>query len=568
VYVSGGQSSSSALAHDAAAIRAAIGHSTSSSTGGISGLIRQDINPQPASALKRRGHIVWGLDEFPAQWNFNEINGPESSTANVLGAILPLPMVSNAKGVVLPDRDYIRSIKQTSTDPQTIKARLNPHARWSDGTAITEADYAANLTACDGKRKAYRCASNIGYEQIKSVSEGKHGKFSVVVVFNKPFADWKAIFDAYLYPAYYYSTADLFNKSYLNKIPVTGGPFGDPKLDRSKGTVTVTRNPRWWGRTPRLSKIVFTAFDGSAAANRAFVHGRVDYDFDVAVDKPDYRKISHARHGHVTLAAGPDYRQLTVNSVHDPRKFMKDVKVRQAVELAINRNALIKSDLAGIPWPTVPLDNHFFMNVQKGYRNDMGDLATYDPQRADQLLEADGFVKDGAGYYRKKGHEIDLDFMIPAGIISSQNEAFLTQAMLKDAGIKMRINTVPTNQWANKYLVPGRFDIAPFTWLGTSFPISSSASIYLSAKHGGGQNFTGTANPASDALLQRALRASGPTTATKLANKADRLLYQEVHTITLFERPQMCGVSNRLANLGSFGFANVDYTKIGWMKKS
>jgi hypothetical protein len=30
----------------------------------------------------------------------------------------------------------------------------------------------------------------------------------------------------------------------------------------------------------------------------------------------------------------------------------------------------------------------------------------------------------------------------------------------------------------------------------------------------------------------------------------------------------MCGVSNGLANLGSFGFASIDYTKIGWMKKS
>jgi peptide/nickel transport system substrate-binding protein len=554
---SGWRASTSASSRDA----------TSKSTGTAGDLKRQDINPQPMSALRRRGQIVWGLDEFPSQWNFNQVDGPESSTANVLGAVLPQPMVANAEGVVHPDHDYITSIKQTSSNPQTVKAKLNPHAKWSNGTAITEADYAANLMACNGKHRRFECASDTGYKQIKSVSEGGGGRDSVVVKLKPAFSDWKALFTTYLYPRRYYKSGRAFNSGYRNKIPVTAGPFGNPKLDRSKGTVTVTRDPNWWGRTPRLSKIVFKALSTSAA-NRGFVHGRVDYDFGVAVDKADYRTISLAKHGHVTLAAGPDYRQLTINSVHDRHHFMKSGKVRRAVELAINRNALIKSDLAGIPWPTVPLDNHFFMNVQKRYRDNMGGLASYNPQQADRLLHDSGFRKDSHGYYAKRGHEINLDFMIPAGIRSSRHESKLTKAMLEKAGIKMHVTKVSPSKWAGKYLIPGRFDIAPFSWLGTPFPISSSVSIYSSPRHGGGQNFTGTSNRAVDRLLRRALSASSATKAATLANRADRLLYREVHTITLFERPQMCGVSDGLANIGSFGFASIDYTKIGWMKKS
>ena len=34
----------------------------------------------------------------------------------------------------------------------------------------------------------------------------------------------------------------------------------------------------------------------------------------------------------------------------------------------------------------------------------------------------------------------------------------------------------------------------------------------------------------------------------------------------LYQRPQMNGVKNGIANLGSFGFASVDYTKIGYLK--
>ncbi|MBV9485959.1 MAG: ABC transporter family substrate-binding protein, partial [Frankiaceae bacterium] len=410
------------------------------------------------------------------------------------------------------------------------------------------------------KHKGYQCASNTGYNQIKSVSEGDNGKFSVVVVFKKPFTDWKAIFDTFLYPAHYMSTADLFNTGYVSKIPVTGGPFGNPQFNKSAQTVTVTPDPNWWGDKPLLDKIVFETLS-STAANQAYVNGEINFDYDVAVDPDDYKQINKAKDGHVTLAAGPDYRQITVSSVHG---FMTDEKVRQAVMMGINRDLLIKSDLNHIPWPTVPLNNHFFMNSQDGYTDNTANLGTYNPTAAEQLLKDDGFVKDKNGYYAKGGKEIDLEFMIPDGIVSSQNEGELTQELLKQIGIKVHINAVPINQWSGKYLTPGKFDLAPFSWLGTPFPISSSLSIYSSPKNGGGQNFTGTANPQVDTLLKQAVSEPDATKATDLANQADKLLYQEVHTITLFQRPQMCGVTNGLANLGSFGFASIDYTKIGY----
>jgi peptide/nickel transport system substrate-binding protein len=537
---------------------------TTNDKGQTAGLTVQDINPQPVSALKQGGTVKWSLDQYSTQWNAAQIDGPESSTFNVLSSIMPTPMVSQADASVVADPDYITSISQTSTSPQTITAKLNPTAHWSDGTSITEADYAANLTACDGTpaHKGYQCASNTGSDQIKSVSTNNGDKFSVVLVFAKPFTDWKALFDTYFYPAHYMSTAALFNSGYLNKIPVTGGPFGDPQFNKSAQTITVTPDANWWGNKPLLDKIVFETLS-STAANQAYVNGEINYDYDVAVDPDDYKTISKAQDGHVSLAAGPDYRQITVSSVHG---FMTDEKVRQAVEMGINRDLLIKADLNHIPWPTVPLDNHFYMNSQAGYQDNTGDLGKYNTAGAEQLLQSDGFTKDSSGYYAKDGKEIDLDFMIPDGIVSSQNEGELTQEMLKQIGIKVHINAVPINSWSNKYLTPGKFDLAPFSWLGTPFPISSALSIYSSPKDGGGQNFTGTANPAVDKLLKQAVGEPDPATATSLTNQADALLYQEVHTITLFQRPQMSGVTNGLANLGSAGFASVDYTKIGYMK--
>ena len=68
----------------------------------------------------------------------------------------------------------------------------------------------------------------------------------------------------------------------------------------------------------------------------------------------------------------------------------RHAKVRQALMVGTDRTAIIKSDLTGIPWPDVPLDNHFFMNSQAGYQDNMGDLGTYDAGKAKSLLTSDG----------------------------------------------------------------------------------------------------------------------------------------------------------------------------------
>lgn len=538
------------------------GTPSTSSNGQTSGLKISDINPQPVSALKQGGTVVWALDQYSSQWNYNQVDGPEASTLNVISAVLPITFFSDTKGNVTPDKDYILSANETSTSPQTIEMKLNPKAKWSDGTPITEADYAAEWKALNGKNKAYQVASSTGWDQIRSVTPGASGKYSVKVVFSKPFSDWKSLFTP-LYPAAYDNSPSKFNKGYLNAIPVTAGPFGNPKFDKSAQTVTVTPNPNWWGAKPMLDKIVFKALE-STAANQAYVNGEIDYDFDVAVDSADYKQISAASGGHVTLAAGPDYRQFTFNGTHG---FMKDEKVRQAIVLGTQRDALIKSDLTGIPWPAIPLDNHFFMNSQAGYQNNAGDLANYDPNKAKQMLTQDGFTMNG-DYLAKGGKTLEIGFTIPAGIQSSKNEGELFQAMMKQIGVKVDIKTVPSNDFFDKYIIPGNFDVSPFSWLGTPFPISSSLSIYASPKAGGGQNFTGLSNPQVDKLLREAISSTDAQKAVSLTNQADKLLWQEVHTLTLFQRPQMCGVTKGLANLGSFGFATIDYTKIGWMKNS
>ncbi len=48
-------------------------------------------------------------------------------------------------------------------------------------------------------------------------------------------------------------------------------------------------------------------------------------------------------------------------------------------------------------------------------------------------------------------------------------------------------------------------------------------------------------------------------------NQADVKIWDLVHSITFYQRPQMTAVNKSLANVGSYGFAQPDYTKIGFV---
>ena len=57
--------------------------------------------------------------------------------------------------------------------------------------------------------------------------------------------------------------------------------------------------------------------------------------------------------------------------------------------------------------------------------------------------------------------------------------------MLEKIGVKVDIQTVPTDDFFDKYVSPGNFDLTVFSWIGTPFPISSSQSIYAEPKGDG-----------------------------------------------------------------------------------
>ncbi|GAA3757636.1 ABC transporter family substrate-binding protein [Salinactinospora qingdaonensis] len=538
---------------------------SSETDGGPQRLSAVEINPTDRAELADGGTLRWGINEFPSQWNFHHANGGLSTVSTVLTSLMPRPFRVDGSGEAHPDPDYVRDVTVEFSPRQTVTLRLNPQARWSDGTPITWRDYAGMVYALSGESSGYQVGSSIGYDRIADVSAGADD-YEVVITFDRPFTEYRSLFHLLL-PADYTDSPERFNTGYLDRIPITAGPFTVEAIDRTAQTLTLVRDPDWWGEPAKLDRIIFRSLGAEALAS-AFLDGGIDV-YTLPPDPASLERVSDARDGEIRAALAPDYRHITLNG---QSPALSDVDVRHAVFLAIDRTALAESAFGSLAWqPDQPLGNHFLLPVQEGYRDNSGQWGKHDPERAMELLERAGWSGGPDEGRTKDGQRLSLRYIVPRGYAPARNEAQLVQSMLGQVGVEVVIEEVSGDELFSSYVVPGDYDLVSFVTTGDGFPVSGGMEQWANAVTVDGErrwrgNVGRIGSPEIDAAMSKALTTTDRDVAIQHINEADRLLWEAGHTLPLYQRPEFTAVRSDLANIGAAGFAILDYADIGFLK--
>lgn len=524
------------------------------------------INPMPRDRVQDGGRLTWPISTLPVTYNYLHIDGTESDHSYSKHALMPRIYLTDAAGTPLWNPDYLASEPTLVTEPkQVVTYNINPKASWYDGTPITWEDFHWQWRALNGSNPAYQISSSSGYSEIEKVEKGRDDR-EVVVTYKNKYADWQPIFYA-LYPASTNKSPKVFNDGWRSRPLTTAGPFKFDSIDLTAKTLTLVRNEKWWGERAKLDAIVFRAIDLDAQID-ALANGEIDL-MDIGPDVNKYSRAKGIAAADIRVAAGPNFRHITINGTG---AILRDLKVRQALAMAIDRASIARAMLGPLGIDSATLGNHIFMRNHAGYRDNSGEVGTYNPTRAAQLLDEAGWKLEG-NLRKKGGRTLDLSCVIPAAVATSRQESELMQNMLGQIGVKLTINTVPSPDFFEKYVRPGQFDFTLFSWIGTPFPISSSASLYAKPTAGAGgelaiqQNYSRVGSDEIDALFVQATQELDRQRAIALANRIDALIWQEVHSLTLYQRPEMWVTKSGLANHGAFGFAEIAYEDIGWAKQ-
>lgn len=410
----------------------------------------QDIASAARAQVADGGTVNWAIDAMPATLNAFQADA-DSATTRITGALLPTLFPLDAKGRPQLNPDYLESAKVVETEPkQVVLYRLNQQAVWSDGREIGAPDFVAQWRALSGKDSAFWTARNAGYERIDKIERGADD-LEVKVTFAKPYADWRSLFSP-LYPKQVTGSPDAFNDGARATLKATAGPFRLREVDKETGSVTLARNPRWWGSPAKLDSLVFKAVKpqdrtealtegkvdvadiDAAAANRivqasrdtggngappahgpgsevtpaqalrswALAHGSDEAVAEEAQEARDEKaraaeayaaEQSDLRGYAVRKSLEPAYTQLALNGESGP---LADDRVRRAVARALDRQELADTVLKPLGLPAEPLGSHLALAGQPAYKDGSAALGSQDTKEAQALLADAGWTREGA----------------------------------------------------------------------------------------------------------------------------------------------------------------------------
>jgi peptide/nickel transport system substrate-binding protein len=513
-----------------------------------------DINPRDPSTLRDGGDLRLAISSFPPNFNVLNIDGNTADVASIVTPTLPGAFITQADGSLKLNTDYFTAAELTNASPQVVTLTINPKAVWSDGSPITWEDIKAEVEACSGRDKRYLIASRAGFERVKSVTRGVDDR-QAVVTFARPYAEWRGMFAGGMQPHRMTQNPDVFNKGQLNAPGPSAGPFIVSMINHSAQRIVLTRNPRWWGRKPRLNSITFLVLD-STAVIPALQNNAIDA---AGVGTLDDMVTAERTPGVVIRSApAPTWYHMTFNGAHG--SILADEKLRLAISKGVDRQAIVNVVQHGLTSHPTPLNNHVYVVGQVGYQNNSGPAA-YNPDQARRDLDAQGWKLNGAVREKNGKPLVVRDVLYDSP--SARQIALVAQQNLAQIGVKLVLDVKAGTGFFNQYVSVGDFDIVQFGWVGNAFPLSALPQIYTSDGEG---NFGKIGNARIDAKIDQTLSELDENKARDMANQVDTMIWQEGFNLPLFQSPGDIAVRKDLANYGAPGLADVDYTAIGFMR--
>jgi peptide/nickel transport system substrate-binding protein len=402
-----------------------------------------------------------------------------------------------------------------SADGTVVTWKLKPGLIWSDGQPFTSHDVVFTYRLL--LDPANPVLSRTDYAIMESVTAPDDT--TVVVTYKQLYGAYRLAFP-FVFPAHVFNdntsiAADPFNRGET----VGTGPFVFQSATNDD-TITFARNPNYREPDrPYLDQVIARVIPGRDATVQALAAGDLDASTfldatnlavlatlsDVSVDPIPYG--DYALYVNASCSSGP--RQGDPSC---PNAVLGDVRVRQAIELAIDKQALVRGLLAD----RVSVDAALLANGV--FKVDLPP-SDFNPDAARALLDQTGWLVGADGIRAKSGVRAHLGLLLTAGDSLGEQTAQVVQGDLHDVGIETDIKESGTSLGggfaANSPFNLGNFDLALYTGINGSATVDPQ--MFLQSHYASDQIPDPTSQTGNnwdrtlDARLDQALAVAGNT---------------------------------------------------------
>jgi len=429
---------------------------------------------------------------------------------------------------------------EVSSDGLEMTFRLRKDINFSDGVAVTADDVIFSYETIINPDVDAHALANYYYPIKEVIQIDSH---TVKFVFRELYFKGPEI--GGLMPIvpkhiYKFSDASEFNKR--RSEPVGSGPYLFEKWDVGQ-EVVLRRNENYWGRKPKLEKIVFRVITNEVAALQSLRSHQVDFIVptseqfvELSADEEfvkEFECLSYWNPG-----VGYSYIGWNQNTA-----FFADRRVRLAMTHLVDRETIIKHLMKGqgriVTGPFYVLGKQYDSSIEPW---------PYDPERAKELLDEAGWRDtDKDGIRDKKGAPFRFKFMIVSGYVPGEQIAKL----LKDEMAKAGIDLIPDPyEWSvfEERLNTRSFDATMLAWGGTV--LTDPYQIWHSSQIAGrGSNRVGFNHAEADALIEEARRTLDESKRNKLYHRFHRILHNEQPYTFFRARPSLRFLDRRFKNV-------------------
>ncbi|QFQ95031.1 ABC transporter substrate-binding protein [Streptomyces phaeolivaceus] len=321
---------------------------------------------------------------------------------------------------------------------------------------------------------------------------------------------------------------------------VGSGPFTLKQYVQNRSITLAKRTKYAWGSAlwskkgeAYLDRLVFKVVPEAGVRTGSLQSGQVD-----AISSVGRADESALKGAQVNLAARANPGNVFNLGLNNSRPLLKDVKVRQAILFAVDRQQIVD---AVFPTGTRPATS-ILAHTTPDY-TDLGKDLAHDAAKAKSLLDEAGWKTGGDGIRTKDGDRLSLTVSWFANAATNQPALELIQQQLKAVGIDIVLKERQISQFATT-LQSGDFD-AVWGNVTRADPdiLRSSYSTKLA-------NFYHLPASPLDSLLTRQAATSDATERAQLVEQAQRLIVRNAYVVPVVELQTQLGVAKKVHDLG------------------
>lgn len=438
----------------------------------------------------------------------------------------------------------------TTEDNKNFIVHIDDAATWSDGTPVTADDvvYTALRLASPvigNTAMMYYVFEGVGddgfvekgAESIDGIQKVDDKTVQFTTKEEMPITTFENSYARYLltlpkHVIEQYSEEELSTADWFNHPDVVSGPFFVTDFDVDH-YISYEANKDYWKGAPKIDKLNIKIVDGSQLY-AGLQSGEIDITQQTMSDIPqeDYESVEALDNVDVVYGS-----PVTNQSVFIQTKNVPDVKVRQAMLYAIDRQQILEELLNG---HGEVVDG--FLSSASPFYDDSLTPVSYDPEKAKALLEEAGW--DGSQTIRFYVNSGDSTFVNAASIIAAEWAA---------VGIKAEIQTV---DFATLMSVAGTEDYDVLAVQYTYAPVDPYPDVAWLL--GGEGSWTGYSDDTLNDALTKSQLTSDPEETKELFSVVDKKVQEDVPMFSAYVISAQGAVSKRITGAAPsvYGFFN------------